>query len=371
MPLNTFAKTQEIHFQIVASRMETTWSVPTYCCRLLFSDGTEIELHACKEAIAQWQGMAKNVPYNMEVPRNCIKSYTGSEKTGIDNKVMLRLMYKNSKVKRNDTSFPLHIYQNHSLVEAEQLQQVDENELINVKGIVHSAGVPPAMAQASHLPRREVQLFDGEWQLSVDFIGELANTELKAGMKIVIVSAKKRAFCGITNLETTRLSFVITKPPWATFAEKDVDSPPRKALKSEVLNYITVLTAKRSNGELAVRVKASMVEVEADIFKHNLWATGKNGDSFRLPLTLRDATGDIQVTFWSAQFTDVIPYNVDELNTMWEACSEGEAAQQHFLDKINVNASKEYSWTLRPNQWKRSEDETTLQWSVHAVSEME
>ena len=371
MPLNPFLRSQKIHFQIVAARMETTWSTPTYCCRLLFDDGTEVEMQASGDAIAQWKGMAKNVSYNMEVLRSCVKQYQGSDKTGIDNRVFLRMMYRNSKVKRDDTTFPLHIYQNHSLVKAEQLQQVNENQFINVKGIVYSAGAPPAMAQAPNLPRREVQLFDGEWQLSVDFIGDLANTELQAGMKIVIVSAKKRAFCGITSLETTRLSFVIVEPPWATFEEKDVDSPARKALKSEVLNYVTVLTAKQNNGETAVRVKASMVDVEADIFKHNLWATGKNGDSFRLPLTLRDTTGDMPVTFWSAQFTDVIPYNVDELNTMWEACSEGEEAQQHFLDKINVNASKEYSWTLRPNKWKKSDDEMLLQWSVHAVSEME
>ena len=362
---------QELIFQIVASRMESTWNTPTYCCRLLANDGTEVELQACKDAIAQWQGMAKNVSYIMQIPRNCIKLYTGSERTGIENKVMLRMLYKSSKVKRNNITFPLHIYQNHALVEPEQLQQVDENQLINIKGIVHDGGAPPAMTEAPNLPRREVQLFDGEWQLAIDFIGELANTELKAGMKIVIVSAKKREFCGITNLETTRLSFVITEPPWATFEEKDVDTPPRKALKSEVLNYVTVQTAKHNNGENAVRVKASMVEMEADLFKHNLWAAGKNGESFRLPLTLRDSTGDIQVTFWSAQFTCVIPYNVDELNTMWEACSEGEEAQQHFLEKININTQKVYSWTLRPTKWKRSDDEMVLQWSVHAVSELE
>ena len=103
----------------------------------------------------------------------------------------------------------------------------------------------------------------------------------------------------------------------------------------------------------------------------NVWATGATGESMRLPLKLRDSTGDITVTFWSAQFNHVIPYNVDALSTMWEACGEGDEAQQEILDKIDVNATKEYSWTLRPHKWKRNDDETVLQWSVHAVNDVE
>ena len=56
---------------------------------------------------------------------------------------------------------------------------------------------------------------------------------------------------------------------------------------------------------------------------------------------------------------------------MWEACSQGEEAQQHFLEKIHINANTEYAWILRPHKWQRSDDKMLLQCSVHALSGME
>jgi len=361
MPFNGFAAKQRLEFQIVASRYETSWKEPTLCCRLLLEEGVDIELQATQAALQQWQQLTKEVVYTMEISRTCLKKYSGSDKTGIKNNFLIHMKYKNNTLQRCIKAFETHVYQNHTVVNGAQLQQISEDELINVIGIVENGGVPPAAAIGNTLPRRELSLLDNDWSLKIDLIGELAQTELARGTKVIVISVKKRAYCGITNLESTRLSFILINPPWATFTEKDAGSPVKKALKSETLTVLSVDAAKRSSGDNAVRVKAIMVPIEAEIFDMTLWTAGAGGESMRLPVTLRDTTADLHVTLWNSQFSFVIPYNVDELSVMWEACNEGEDAKKTFLDTLNSNASKEYSWTLRPNKWIRNDGESVMQ----------
>ena len=370
MSLNAFAAKQKLEFQIVAKKTEDSWSQRALCARLLLSDGTEVELQAVKEALRQWAEIPKGVVHVMDVTRACVRPYTGSDKTGIKAKFFLRMMYANGSLTRGAHGFHTHAFADRKLVRAPDLAQVGNDVVFNVAGIVHSGGAPPPQARGNALPRRTIELLDKDWQLSVDFVGDLSNAELAAGAKVVVVSCKKKEYCGVLSLETTRLSYVIMDPPWATIEAKPEGSPVRKALKSETLNFVTIDTAKASSGDAALRVKASRAAFTDDLFEKNIWV-GDSAQNVRLPLVLRDQTGTMTVAFWSNTFGQVIPHNVDELNTMWEACGNGDAAKATLLNALNTSVNKSFSWTLRPSKWTRTDGEVQIQWHVHAVANAE
>ena len=73
----------------------------------------------------------------------------------------------------------------------------------------------------------------------------------------------------------------------------------------------------------------------------------------------------------SATNAFVIPHNIDQLSVMWEKCSDGDEAKKRFLNALNANTGKVYSWTLRPRFWTRGDSERVLDWNVHAVHEAE
>ena len=370
MPLSAFAAKQKLEFQVVAKKTEDSWNERALCVRLLLSDGTEVELQATKEALQQWSEIPKGVVHVMEVPRSCVKPYSGSEKTGIKSKFLLRMAFANRSLTRGVHGFPTHAFADHRPVRAPDLAQVGNDVVFNVVGIVHSGGAPPPKARGNALPRRTIDLIDKEWHMSVDLVGDLSSAELAAGAKVVVVSCKKRDFCGVLSLETTRLSYVIMDPPWVTIETKPAGLPVKKALKSETLNFVTVDTAKASGGGAALRVKASPVAFTDDIFEKNIWV-GDTAENVRLPLMLRDQTGIMTVAFWSNTFGQVIPHNVDELSAMWEACSNGDAAKATLLNALNTSVNKNFSWTLRPSTWTRADGEVQIQWNVHAVANAE
>ena len=242
------------------------------------------------------------------------------------------------------------------------------NVVFNVAGFVHSAGAPPIPTSSPSLPRRDVELFDGEWQISLCLVGHLSAKQLEVGAKIVVVSVKKSDYCGIAHLETTRLSYIIDDAPWAIVDYKPNGGPVRKALKTESLYLVTIATVRGLAGDVAARVRASMVPLDAGLFTMNIWH-GPSNDSMRLPVKLRDHTGNLYTTFWSSDFGVVFRKNVAELNAMWEDCDKGDAQQLAFLAAVNVLADRELSWTLRPKKWKRNDDTEEIQWSVVAVVE--
>ena len=368
MPLNPFPTKQKLEFQVVAKKMENDWAEPTLCLRILVKDGSEFELQATKTAMPQWNGVPKGVAHTIEIPRGCVKPYTGSEKTGIKSSFFARCAYKNDSLVRSQQAFPTHTLADHDVVHGDNLQQVADDVLFNIIGVVHSGGAPPAKARGKALPRRTVELFDKDWLVTLDLVGDLAAVELAPNANVVIVAVKKREYCGVASVETTRLSYVIVDPPWGTFRPKSEGSPAKKALKSEVLNITTIDTVKSSPGDAAARVTASMVPLAMDLFDKNIWVS-TDVESIRLPVLLRDSTGDLPVSFWSASFGTVIPYNIDELSALWDACGNGSEAQQAFLKALNANAGKCFSWTLRPSLWTRTDGSLQIQWTVHAVNE--
>ena len=370
MPINAFASRQTVQFQLVASKIEMEWNEPTFCGRLLVSDGSEVEVQATKDALEQWKKIPVGIAHAMEVTRACLKIYKGTGKTGIDSKFFVRVAFVNKSIHRSARAFPSHVLSNRALVRGPELEQKDPNAIFNVAGFVHSAGAPPAPTSSPSLPRREVDLFDGNWQMSLSLIGSLASKQLEVGAKVVVVSVKKRDYCGITSLETTRLSHIIDDAPWAIVDDKSQEGPVRKALKSESLNLVTIAAAKSLAGDVAARVKASMVPIDADLFTMNIWH-GPSNDSMRLPLKLRDHTGNMFVTFWSSDFGETFGKNVADFNAMWEDCAHGDAQQASFLAALNVAAGKELSWTLRPKIWNRSDGTAEVQWSVAAVADVD
>ena len=145
----------------------------------------------------------------------------------------------------------------------------------------------------------------------------------------------------------------------------------RKALKTEQLPFVPVNVASHARGESAVRVKARVVAVQENLFELNPWCGQPGAEKLRLSVTLRDASGDIQVFWWNSTFGTLIPHNLDELAALWEACDDSEEGKKAFLEVINTSAGKDFSWTLRPVVWKKKTGESVLQWHVHVVNEVE
>ena len=90
----------------------------------------------------------------------------------------------------------------------------------------------------------------------------------------------------------------------------------------------------------------------------------------RLPLKLRGHAGNAFVAFWSGDFGETLGKNAAELSAMWEDCANGDAQQAAFLAALNIVASEERSWTLRPKIWNRNDGTSDVQWSVAAAADV-
>ena len=91
MPLNVFAASQEIQFQIVSRKVETGWATETVCSRIVCSDGWEYEVQAVQDAKAQWSSLPLRVAFATVLPRGVVRGYSSGPKTGIRASCFIRL----------------------------------------------------------------------------------------------------------------------------------------------------------------------------------------------------------------------------------------------------------------------------------------
>ena len=169
-------------------------------------------------------------------------------------------------------------------------------------------------------------------------------------------------------METTRLSYVIVEPAWLQIADREENSPIKKALRNESLEPVPLSTLKDSRRADAKCVDASMTSFTHMIFEQSIWC-GDRGDRLRLPITLRDQSGTLKVTLWSSEFHNIIDANCDELGLLYAACEHGDNQKNAFLAALNQNADVMRRWILRSKEWKMSDGTISLQWNVAKVNE--
>ena len=363
-PLSPFKPKQNVLFQIVSARQED-WSEKTFCGRILLRNGDQMEVQATKAAFDQWNSLTKNVAYTAEIARSVLKQYKGSDKTGIQHAFFLRTQFRLPQLQRAVASFRLHVVKDCEVASPDNLEQLPEDQIFNVAGFVHSVAAPPPESGAALL-RRQVVLAHGEWQFTVQFVGRAARAVPTVQTAVVVYSVKKHCWQGILALETTRLTWCLENPPWLQVPHPSSEGPLRKALRCEVLPTTTVNEAKNASGQDAVCVLATMLPLDESILDTQLWV-GAAGDRMRLPITLRDSSGNLRCTLWSSEFGAFIEKNTDELSELYAACEEGDEAKTTFLTALNANADKDFRWTLRPRMWTREHGEPELQWHVAAV----
>ena len=364
-PLSPFKQKQHILFQVVSSRIES-WGEKTYCARILLRNGAEMEVQASKAALDQWKTIPKYVTYTAEITRSMLKPYKAADKTGIQNEYFLRTQFRVPNLQRAVAAFPLHVVQPRDIADPSNFGQLPEDLIFNVAGVVQHVERPQPSSGPS-LARRKVVLANGEWQFTVQFLGELAKNPPAPPTSLVIFSVKKHVWQGVLSLETTRLTWCLDNPPWHTVPEPSEDGPVRKALRTEALPIVSINDVKQANGQEAKCIQAAMLPLDLEVLTTSLWV-GADSDRMRLPITLRDATGNLPCTLWSSEFGNFIPKNIDELSTLFAACDEGLAAQTAFLAALNPNADKIFRWTLRPRIWTRDQNEE-LQWHVADISD--
>ena len=341
------------------------WSERTYCGRILLRNGSEMEVQATKAALDQWNNVPKFVAHTAEIMRSVLKPYKGADKTGINSTFFLRTQFRIPSLQRAVATFPLHCVQTRNMTDPSNLDQVPEDTIFNIAGHVHHVEAGQAES-GSALARRKVVLLNGEWQTTVDFLGALTRSIPPIESKVAIFGVKKRVWQGILTLETTRLSWCLEAAPWLDIVKAEEGTPLRKAIRSEVLPAITIQEVKQSDGQEATCVEATMAAFAEDVLDATLWV-GQAADRMRLPVTLRDATGNLPCTLWSSEFGPLIKENIDELSGLYAACENGQEAKQAFLDALNANADKPFRWTLRPRFWEREKREKELQWHVACV----
>ena len=348
--------------------MESTWSQPTLCTRLVLNDGSEVEAQITKEALNQWSTLPRNVAFTMEVNAACLKPYRAQTKTGIENTTCLRFMYPNPSLQRAAETFPLHILTTRTCVKLENMEQTPDDAIFNIAGIVEKVGPPPNHSEQT-LPKRSIELRNAEWMVKVELIGKLAACPPELGATICLISVKKNNYMGLQTLETTRLSWFLQNPPWLTIQTKEVGTPERKALKAESLMPVAVSDLENAPTNEARCIDAAMVPLDDSIFEDALWF-GENADRMRLPVNLRDTTGTVKATLWDSEFGNMIDYNIDELGQLFAACEDGEEHKTAFLHALNTNANKHMRWILRPRLWVKDSGEEVLQWNVASVIEI-
>lgn len=364
-PISPFKAKQNILFQLLTARIED-WSEKTFCARILLRNGAQMEVQATKAAFDQWKNLPKYVVHTAEIARSVLKPYKGADKTGIQNDYFIRTQLRLPNLQRAVATFPLMDVKDRDIADPSNLDQFEDDQIFNVGGYVHGVE-PPQPTTAATIPRRKLELTNGEWHFTVTVLGDMTRAMPKAHTKLVIYSVKKRAWQGLLTLETTRLSWFLEDPKWLNLPDPS-EGPRKKALRSETLPVVTLADVKQADGHQAACVHATMQPFTEDILGASLWV-GQDGDRMRLPIILRDSTGMLHCTLWSSEFGSFVPRNVEELSNLFAACESGDEAKATFLKALNANANKLHSWTLRPRIWSREQGETEVQWHVAHIGD--
>ena len=365
-PISPFKPKQNVLFQILTDRIED-WQEKTYCARILLRDGSEMEVQATKAGMEQWKNLPKYVAHTAEITRTVIKPYKAEEKTGIHSEFYIRTQFRLPTLQRAVAGFPLHVVRNRTITDPRNFGQLPEDLIFNVAGYIHTS-------EATHpndgpaLARRKVVLANGDWHFTVHFLGAMTRSVPVQTTKVVIFSLKKRTWQGIQSMETTRFTWCLEDAPWLTVAAPAEGMPPRKALRTDMLEPISISEVKQADGHDAACVLASMLPLDDAVLATSMWV-GQDGNRMRLPITLRDDTGNLHCTLWSSEFAAFIPHNVDELSELYAACDNGLEAKQAFLDALNTHALTPQRWTLRPRLWQKEKGDTEIQWNVANISE--
>ena len=170
MPLSFYIAEQQAIFQIVAKKVEASWSEPTVCARILLNDGCEMEVQTVKGAFDQWNNMTPSIAHTMQVHRSCIKPYHAKDKTGISSEMCLRFAYKIRTLQRAVSGFSVSVRSDHTYVMPVDIEQKPYNTIFNVAGIVHDISKVPEMNSESVLPRRSIQLHHADWAFEVQLM---------------------------------------------------------------------------------------------------------------------------------------------------------------------------------------------------------
>ena len=192
------------------------------------------------------------------------------------------------KLDRTLVGFALSCLRDASPLGPDQLEQAPLDTIFNFMGTVHSGGEAPPPTLTG-LARRQVVLQNGDFHVAMDFVGDLSSYKPQIGSNVLVMSLKKSSWQGVSRLETSRLSWVLDEVPWLKVEQPDPSSPPRKALRSSVLevtSVASVLSMDASQSD-AVCVEAAMTELTHDIFEQALFSSA---DAMRLPVTLRDSS---------------------------------------------------------------------------------
>lgn len=369
--ISNFAAKQRITFKLVASSTQDNWSEKTFCGRILLDSGVEYEINAQKEAKTQWSELEAGVAYTMDFPRSCVKKYGAADKTGIKQEFMLKMQYKSPTLERAKNSFSDGVVVERECVKCEEVNQQATGDIFNVAGVVKHCGAPPDTTGTGALARRSLNLQDGDWELTVVCVGDLAKKSFRPGARIFVAGVRKNDWMGMVTVETTRLSWIVEGADWIAVERATEGTPPRKALRMSASEPVRV-TDLAAAGEKETRtVEAQMVELTDQIFLENLWY-GENGDQMRLPIRLRDDHGSVSATLWSREFPGIVSLNLQEIGNLWSTLDTDDAddSKEKLLQAFNAKAGASMRWMLRPRLWTPSGQDPQVTWTVVAVEEL-
>ena len=361
--LNPFAAKQNLTFSVLSLSDESGWKEKTLVCRILLSNGSQTELHLVKDAKAQWEAMGfKTCPlptpsYSMEIPRQTLRPYKNTTRTGIHAAHFIRLQFRTAVQRATQAMLP-SLVTDHAHCPPGDLDTLTYDTVVNIAGHVLSLS---SLQQADILPKRTVELQHNDYCVPVTLLGPMAKLQWDIGQLVVRV---KRHYQGLTNLETTRLAWRCVNPPWLNLTPPTKDnaaaSPARKALRRENLAPVTVaaLLATDPSDASVKAVAAQPAAVTEKLFEETLWVAA---DRMRLPLTLHDSSGEVRCTWWSADWGRT--FDLEQVSTMFTQCNT-EDGQATFLAAINTAIAGEARWVLRPKIWHRDNGSQEMQWHV-------
>lgn len=369
--ISRFATKQVITFKKVAGRPSKGWAHNDFSARILLQTGEEYEVKAYRDAIRQWSDMDTGVAYTMEVVRSCVTEYKGADKTGIRQTLMLRFPFVNRTVAYAEHTFPDSVLKERSSVEFEDIANKSCTEVFNVAGIVRAHGPESSTACEDPLPRISLLLQNGDWELCVCCVGDLARRTFGTGTKVFVVGVLKNERMGECAVETTYLSWVVEGADWICVRPPTDGERVRKALKTTAMEPATTADLRRADDSESRTIDAWMEEITESIFSQNLWY-GENGDRMRLPVTLRDVHGTVQVIVWSRYFTGLISMDIQEMSALWcnlDSQTTG-ASKEELLRAFNARANKTLRWVLKPSLWAPSGQDPRVTWHVVAVRDV-
>ena len=132
----------------------------------------------------------------------------------------------------------------------ERLDQVDENQPLNVAGILQHVGPAPSPVKPPALPRRTICLQWGAWTalqhrltthiyfffffkplyttdalfhhypatgdqtIPIDMVGSMSGATFETGQPLLVMSVQKRSWMGLISLESSRLTWCLPPPSW-------------------------------------------------------------------------------------------------------------------------------------------------------------